>query len=187
MDFLAGNSLQYLLNAPLVCGCSMAFRSLYKDLIFPIPRNLENVIHDYWITILIGAVSKISPLPEAMVKYRQHSGQQVGLLSLIPDSSKTKTQDNLLKTALNKYSFEQELARLEIIQERLLEYSSKLPNDFQSKALRDLEQRIIHLSAREKIHKRLKRRLPIILRELTSLRYSRYSNGIRSAVKDLLF
>jgi hypothetical protein len=52
--------------------------------------------------------------------------------------------------------------------------------------LSGLEERIAHLSARANLPSRRLSRLQDVLRELLSRRYHLYSNGVYSAIKDLL-
>ena len=56
-------------------GATMAFRIAYRDLILPIPPAW---VHDAWIALLISAVAHCALVPQPLIQYRQHSGQQLG-------------------------------------------------------------------------------------------------------------
>lgn len=186
--FLAGDSFSILLYHNVISGCSMAFRAKYKNIILPIPENLNLIVHDHWIGLLLSSVAKIGLLKEPLVKYRQHPKQQIGVRGCAVDGLKTNSPSYFLKhlsTRFNtKYSFEDILERLEIIRQRIIPISDG--NALSKKVLDDVGKHITHLRSRTEIKNRLKESLPIIIKELVTLRYHRYSNGIRSAIKDLI-
>jgi glycosyltransferase involved in cell wall biosynthesis len=72
---LRGKGFAVLLRQWVVTGATMMFRAEYRREVLPIP---ESWIHDGWIAFLIGAVAPISLIQAPTVKYRQHSGQQIG-------------------------------------------------------------------------------------------------------------
>lgn len=179
-----------LIYRNVVSGCAMAFRAEFKKLILPVPYNLHNVIHDYWVAILLSSVCKIDLISEPLVKYRQHTGQQIGvrdkLSGLNTDSNqkaRTFSIAGLLEHLDHAYSFENALARLEAIRSRILLSEGK----FYKNSINELTRHINHLRARTEIRNNLLLRVPVIIKELTLLRYHRYSSGIFSALKDLLF
>ena len=82
------------------------------------------------------------------------------------------------------YSFDDIMERLEIIRRRIIPISDE--NAISKINLDDIGSHILHLRSRTEIKKGTQRRYPItiIIRELMTFRYHRYSNGIGSAVKD---
>lgn len=82
---LDGKALELLIKGNFVTGATMAFRSKYKDIILPIPDDLllRVWVHDGWISFLIAAVGSITLIPKSLIKYRQHSNNQVGLRDVI--------------------------------------------------------------------------------------------------------
>ncbi|MBC7797300.1 MAG: glycosyltransferase family 2 protein, partial [Pyrinomonadaceae bacterium] len=74
-----GRGAMILLNRNVVSGCMTAFRARYKNLILPIPDDLDYVIHDFWIVLLMLTVGETRLIAETLVKYRQHASQQIGL------------------------------------------------------------------------------------------------------------
>jgi len=178
-----GDGLAVILDGNVVSGCMMAFRAKYKDLLLPIPNDIQGVIHDHWIALLMLTVAKVNLIPERLVKYRQHSGQQLGM-SII-----TKTPVGLREKIALKPDFQVQQFKLEDLKKRLYDRITAQAENYQGNKkdlLNDLNERIRHIHARTKIAKSRKLGVPLIIKELFTLRYHRYSNGWRSAVKDLL-
>jgi glycosyltransferase involved in cell wall biosynthesis len=72
------NVFQTLLRGNVVTGATLAFRSTLRRLVLPIPD--ETILqHDAWIALIVSAVAPVFFLNEPLIKYRQHSGQQIGV------------------------------------------------------------------------------------------------------------
>lgn len=187
--FLKGESFSILLYRNVVSGCAMAFRTEFRKYIVPMPEDLQYVIHDYWISILLSTICKIELINEPLVKYRQHSKQQVGagkgvIGGALTPVRYTKSLKSFQARLDQIYSFVNLLDRLEMVRKRIL----ITDDNFYRKAINKLTEHIVHLRARTKVQNKSRwRRLPVILKEIVSLRYRRYSNGLASALKDLLF
>lgn len=178
-----GDGLAIILDDNVVSGCMMAFRAKYKDLLLPIPNDIQDVIHDYWIALLMLTVAKVNLIPKRLVKYRQHSGQQLGM------SVATKTPESLREKIAIKHDFQMQQFKLEDLKKHLNDRITAQGENYQSNKkvlLNELNERLRHTQARIKIAKSRKLGVPLIIKELFTLRYHRYSNGWRSAVKDLL-
>jgi glycosyltransferase involved in cell wall biosynthesis len=178
-----GDGLAVILDGNVASGCMMAFRAKYKNLLLPIPNDIQDVIHDHWIALLMSTVAKVNLIPERLVKYRQHSGQQLGM------SVTTKTSLALREKIAIKPDFQVHQFRLEDLKKRLNDRINAQAENYQDNKkdlLNDLNERIRHIQARTKITKNRKLSVPLIIKELFTLRYHRYSNGWRSAIKDLL-
>ncbi|HZK54080.1 MAG TPA: glycosyltransferase family 2 protein [Desulfosporosinus sp.] len=167
-----GKGFEVLLKHNVVTGAAMAFRTDYKKLIFPIP---ELWIHDGWIILLLSAVGEIQCIDQTLIKYRKHALQQVGAVepSLRHELRKVKETD---RSTYLLYA-RQYLVALE----RLLSVYTHVKNP---ETMRLLADKAKHLLVRANIDRKLSR-LPIISKELVTLNYFRYSNGIRSFLKDL--
>lgn len=61
----------------VVTGCTIMSKKEYIKDILPIPDN-KNVLHDHFISLVVGNKSIISYLDEPTIKYRQHAKNQVG-------------------------------------------------------------------------------------------------------------
>jgi hypothetical protein len=165
-----------LLTGSTVTGATTAFRARFRSLVLPIPEDLA-LIHDGWLALLIGAVAGISCIAEPLVKYRQHGGQQVGALA-------RKEPGRGVSNALHRTNpYEESLVIARCVRQRLRD---RIDTFDPGKALPDLEARIAHLEARADLPKGQFQRAQCVLREFVTLRYHRYSNGVYSAIKDLL-
>lgn len=172
-----------LLARNVVAGATMAFRSRFKDLLLPIPEeyNLKRegriLLHDGWIALLVSAVAGVTITDGPLMKYRQHARQQVG--------SKEDAAAGVasLRAAVSRPNvFAVEIGQLTAARDRL---AAKAPAA-SARAVSKLDSKVAHLRARAEMPGRGARRLPRVLREVLTLRYHRYSNGVRSAAKDLL-
>ena len=187
--FAGGKALEVLLDHNVVTGAAMLFRADFRDLVLPFPVDLMHdgwkVIHDGWIALLAAAVSKLIFVAEPLIKYRQHSHQQLGVLSAIADSNVPPprfTIDGALASARRQNTFSPEIHFLKTIEGRLAANDTK----YSSEAARaELKTRIDHLETRADMSRSFANRVPTVLRELLTFRYHRYSNGWSSAAKDL--
>lgn len=175
-----GGGFDALLQGATVTGATAAFRSRFKPLVLPFPTDL-NVIHDAWISMLVTAVSRVLPVEDRLIKYRQHASQQVGALERnVPRTARSPAEAREAFGRQNPYA--ETLAIARAVHQRL----GDCREDFDSRAvLRGLEAKIDHLTVRARLSPLKLTRAPFVMRELLTGRYHRYSNGLRSAVKDL--
>ena len=173
---MKGEIFKTLLKHNVVTGATMAFRSEYKNILLPIPKNF---IHDEWIALLLGVFSKIVPISDKLIRYRIHPNQQIGVsqLSLEEELRKTKEIGNeeYLK-AKKKY---QEAKKI-IINYSIIANKDKL-------IIKYLDNKINFMEYRAKIHKtnnKLKR-VPLVLKNVVNAHYFLYSSGFKSIMKDL--
>jgi len=172
--------MEVLLPGWTVTGATMAFRSKFRALVIPIPDDLP-VIHDGWIAAVVGAVAEVEFIEDPLVMYRQHAQQQIGTPKA---RTLTQTKKADLREAMNRTNPYDKLILVgETVCARLLEHSQMFEC---SEALRKLNSHMSHLRTRERLPKNKLQRVPDVSRELLALRYHRYSNGLYSAVKDLL-
>ena len=187
--FAEGKALDVLLDHNVVTGAAMLFRADLRELVVPFPLDLTQygwkVIHDGWIALLAAAVSKLIFVAEPLISYRQHSAQQLGVLSAIANSNVQPpplTLDRALASARRQNIFSPEIHLLKTIERRLAAHAEK----YSSEAARaELRMRIDHLETRAEMSRTFAHRIPAVLRELLTFRYHRYSNGWASAAKDL--
>lgn len=181
----AGKGLGELLSGATVTGATAALRADLKELVLPIPEGLP-LIHDAWIALLAACVAEVSPVEEPLVLYRRHAGQQVGPLErkTAAGGFGALAAGEAASALVRANPYEATLAVARAARERLLEFAGE---GFETAAaLAELGARIAHLEARQKLPRsRLRRAVPV-LRELLTLRYRHYSNGVASAAKDLL-
>ncbi len=181
--FTNGNALRIVLNNNVISGCMMAFRAKYRDFLLPIPNDIPGVIHDYWIAAAMLTAAKTRLIPQKLVKYRQHGGQQLGL------SSGSKSLKGADRGVAKKNYFEEQKHKFENFRKHLTDLppaaNGKHGFDRQ-KAFEELEAQLKHISERTRIVENPRLRALLVARELISRRYHRYSNGWMSAATDLL-
>ncbi len=173
-EFIGGASLEHLLKGAYVWGCMMAFRASYKNLVLPIPETLPGIIHDSWAAILIAAVAAIEPIPQRLVKYRQHTAQQLG--------QQAADEMNFVENIGKKYNYDEEITRLDGVRQRLEDVAAPFPA---AEALKIINSRLHHFEQRREIERGGARKLRLVARELFSRRYHRHTSGFKSAIKDL--
>ena len=176
----SGRVLDVLLPGWTVTGATMAFLANFKNLVLDIPTDLP-LIHDGWIALLIASVADVSFIEEPLIKYRQHSHQQIGARERKPDGSGGPA---LVKKAIRRSNPYFTMIAIGMrAHDRLSQFRDVYKCD---RALAMLSARIRHLHARASLPQQKFSRLGHVLRELLSRRYHLYSNGVYSAVKDLL-
>jgi glycosyltransferase involved in cell wall biosynthesis len=170
----SGRSVRILLNHNVVTGATMAFRARFRGFVLPIP---ENWVHDAWIALLLSVVADLAVIEEPLIRYRRHANQQIGPVNFTFAGHLARAKT----TGAHEYSA---LARqFNLARERLLSAG----HDPRIQAvIPDFEMKIKHLKARALVDTKKLSRLPRILEELLSRRYHRFSEGWKSAAKDLL-
>jgi len=180
--FTDGKFLEILLRRNVVTGSTMAFRSEFKELFFPIP---DVWVHDGWIALLTAFVSDLSIIPQPLIKYRQHSMQQVGAgdepFTLYEKINKKIDQLKNLRSSF--YNFQSECIRYKLAYEHLV--TSQFPS-LKINKIPLLKARFSHFCVRTNLPVSRRKRIPLILKELLNMNYHRYSNGIYSFSGDLL-
>jgi glycosyltransferase involved in cell wall biosynthesis len=160
-------------------GATMTFRARFRDWILPIPSDVS-LIHDGWIALMISMLAPVEIIPEPLIRYRAHPAQQIGTPL---NGSVDRIENRSLRDAARRQNlFHPEIRKLEVALDRLGTNTRYLT----SKEVTDLSQRLHHLQIRATVRGNRVTNLPDVLRELITLRYHRYSNGVFSALKDLL-
>jgi Glycosyl transferase family 2 len=166
--------IKLLLNRNVVTGATMAFRARFRDLVLPIPKIW---VHDAWIALLVSAIADLAVIREPLIRYRRHTGQQIGPL----DFTFAERVAQAKRTGADEYCV---LAQgFTSARERLLAAGDH--SRIQA-AVTQIEMKVKHLQARAEVARKRLSRLPLVLEELLSGRYHRYSQGWKSAAKDLL-
>ena len=179
-----GRTVDVLLSGWTVTGATMAFRSVFKELVLPVPTDIP-MIHDGWIALMVGVVAPVSFIEGALIRYRQHPQQQVGApsrLRLGYEASRKKLE-TIQEEMHRKNSYSDLINILEKVRQRLLDRREALKDP---KILSLIEKRLKHLKSRANLPEGIVRRSASVLNELITLRYHKYSNGASSAAKDLL-
>jgi glycosyltransferase involved in cell wall biosynthesis len=177
----SGRAFEVLITGWTATGATLAFRSQFVNLILPIPEDIA-MIHDGWIALTVASVADVVIIDEPLIKYRQHSRQQVGA-PLRAQAAVTAGVKGL-EAAFQRRNDNASLHKiLETLEERLTTHK----NTYDSRnALSFIGNYSFHLNVRANLPQRRLNRLPGILRELVTLRYHEYANGFKSAAKDLV-
>jgi glycosyltransferase involved in cell wall biosynthesis len=175
-----GRALDVLLPGWTVTGATMAFRSEFKPLVLDIPEDLA-MIHDGWVALVVAAVAGVALIDEPLIKYRQHSRQQIGAPKKKAGASVGVGELRAALVRANPYGGLIEIGGR--VRQRLVERHDRFDS---GRALPLLDARLKHLRARAGMPAGRVRRLRPVLRELLTRRYHLYSKGVYSAVKDLL-
>lgn len=183
---LSGKIFEVLLNQNIVTGATIAFRSEFQKTFTPIPENVPNLIHDGWIALAIAARAKIEFINAPLMKYRQHTNQQLGI------NFQTRQKQNYEKRkksfADSIHFFQNEQQRLSAMKKIFDEYPV-FENQRESVSIPELieekRQLVEHYKARYALSLNRRRRAIPVLKELVGGRYNRFSRGFLSAIKDL--
>lgn len=170
---LREHAFKNLLARSRITGATMAFRATYQPLLLPIDDS-GPLIHDAWMATLLAAVSEVLPLEEPLIWYRRHAAQQ---------THEAGKGDGIRSADF----YGAHLRQLEAMRDRLDTAGRVFNSDNLDANLRLLDQKIAHVRARLALPTARAPRLAGVLRELGAGRYHRYSNGWRSAARDLVF
>ncbi len=150
-------------------GCCMAFRGKFKSLILPMPveRYFEKGGHDNFILHCIGGVgARVAHVAVPLVAYRQHRAQMHRAIHTQWQARKERPL-HLLQPLIERLSTD--AAREMCVNQEMR------------------EARVRHWRTRLSLPVGTIARIPVIARELLSGRYSEFSEGYKSFLKDLLF
>lgn len=172
----AGRAAEVLMKTNYITGAALAFRSSYRREILPISPRW---IHDYWIASLIGFYGPLIPVPEPLIKYRQHESNQIGQSAAVRP---------IVGSEADVFSLQRE--RYQLLYQRLLDLQARLGQledvPDRDKLMHSLKARIAHVQSRANLPESRLARLPVIAREVASGRYLRYSRrGLWSAFRDI--
>jgi glycosyltransferase involved in cell wall biosynthesis len=168
-----GGGLVWLVTRPSVAGHTLAFRSSARELLLPFSRSCH---YDMWISRLLAATGGLRAIEDTLVEYRLHGTNTLGL-SASSRSAFSKDSWN----APHRWA-DEVVATHELIG-RLHERAPGALRVADEAALGD---RAAHLARRTQLPTSRLRRLGAVGSELFSGRYFRYSNGLRSAGRDLV-
>jgi hypothetical protein len=164
-----------LLAGSTVTGATMAFRQCFTDLVLPIPDDLP-IIHDAWIAVLVSAVAEVAPVSRTLIRYRQHEGQQIGA------TPKVAANAGVTEAMRRRTEYDELIAVGIRVHRRLDDCRDRFESEVASARL---AARLRHMQARVAMPDRLLPRVTRVATELGSGRYHAFSNGLRSAAKDL--
>jgi glycosyltransferase involved in cell wall biosynthesis len=168
----AGDAFEILLRRNLVTGATAVFRRTLLDSAVPFDAAW---VHDEWLAIIAAATSQVEWMPDQLVAYRQHGGNQIGVsmptlrykAARVFEPRGERNQHLALRA-------EGLLARLE-----MLDVAPRIRELARSKAA--------HERFRASLHRNRALRLVPVLREARRGNYGRFSSrGRWDIVRDLM-
>ena len=174
-DIKSGKSLDLLLKNGYTLGSSMAYRVKFADLALPIPRNIY-YDHDDWIALIISALAEVSLVSQPLIKYRQHGRQTSSGMTINAETGIAP----LVKAGKRNNDYQEVINQLGIAEKKLGEKGESA-----KKAVSKIAAAREHISVRADLPKNIFSRSIRVGRELLIGHYHHYSNGFRSALKDL--
>ena len=183
----SGKAFEVLLQHDVVTGATMSFRECFRKAILPFPTGIP-LIHDGWTAVIIAAVSEIARLRQCLVQYRLHDRQCLGI-EPFNQTGRTADLEQVSRLTRRSCYYSEQIQKLEAVRERLARLSTfadaRLPSSTLQARVRYVERLIDHFGTRGGLPSGKFSRAPIVLKELLTLRYHRYSRGWLSAVRDL--
>jgi glycosyltransferase involved in cell wall biosynthesis len=182
---ICGDLFPLLLRRDVVIGAAMAFRSRYKPYVIPIPTDIPSMIHDGWITTMIAVMSKSVYLDEALVMYRQHEGQQTGIDNYVPVVRRLKWKEAW--EAVSAYHWKRR-SKVDQLKRNLVS-RAEIPEEIETIINEEIEREEgywRHCEFRKSLSRSRLKRIGPVCRELFDGAYHHYSNGMRSAMRDLV-
>jgi len=167
-------ALSVLIRRCVVTGATLAFRSNLREHIVPIPSAC---FHDAWIACVAAARSRIVVIDMPLIMYRQHDanvigGKRIGYFSKVTQAINA-----------SPIWFDIEISRSIDLMKRLRIIDD---NRVEEKYLNELNEKILHLQNRRGIFScNIFGRLFLVMSELFSLRYFKFSEGLGAAFVDL--
>ncbi len=174
-----GQAFQVLLKCIPAHGFTLAFRANLRPLILPIPSGAHMFCgHDSWTAFIISAFKEVALIPEQLVKYRLHSDQvTVGTLF------RSITGRLKLARSRNIDYYKREIAYHKEIRDRISLFDNERNL---SKLIAVVDDKLNYFIANVNQPACKIKRLPLIIRGLFKGWYRAYTNGLRSAVRDLI-
>jgi glycosyltransferase involved in cell wall biosynthesis len=161
--------------AQMAAGATMAYASRYAGSIFPLP---DGWTHDAWIATIVAAQSRVALIREPLNLYRQHVAQVYG-------ASSTPASRRLHARARSGSSehFVQTAGRYRALLDRLHDRVTLDPI-----FVAQVRAKVDHWQNRGAMRQRNRiARWAVVAGELLRGRYTRYSQGLRSAAMDCLY
>jgi hypothetical protein len=176
----ARGALTALVSGRTVTGATLAFRSRFRTLVLPTPEGIAPMLHDGWIALAIGAVAGVAFIEEPLIAYRQHGRQQIGA----HEAFDARPRPGPIASASHVNNYPMHLASLGALRERLAAGAAGPEGVVAAGRITVI---LRHFDMRAQLPSRRLSRLPLILRALAGRRYHDYGNGVRSAIKDLVW
>lgn len=189
-----GDLVRLLVQFTFVTGATMVFRSDLRDVLIPMPHNWH---HDAWVALVGTFLRPYALIEEPLMLYRTHGGQAVGVPEravtniwemrwrLAADPSQVDVHRQRRRTEAER--FRKLVERFETEGRVYLETAGLVAPANIAEMVAELEERARHSSVRGALPDRRLKRIPLVLKELRTGRYRRFSAGLLSAAQDVLY
>lgn len=185
---MRSDPLSVLLSRQVVSGCTAAIRRELLECIVPLPSGvhsaLGDMMYDRWISLVAGAVAPVLPIPERLVSYRIHAGQQVGIPAL---GLRRLAPQLALKAGQFLPGRSERIGRFDYHVAHMAEVTKRLESTDMDTGDSHLRLRLAsqHLQARGELTRSSRRRIAPIARHYRDEDgYRRFALGLSSAVSD---
>jgi glycosyltransferase involved in cell wall biosynthesis len=169
-------SLQTLIDPSFVTGATVLLRRELLRYALPIPAELPaRMIHDGWLAVVAAAIGRLNSLDQPTMLYRQHAGQQAGLIR--PETSPKSMQlprEKFAALAINNGKLHQALA-------------SRVAAEAVPGVLEEVRLRAAHFRRRAELPVNRLRRVGPVFAEWRQGTYRRFSRRpLFAAVRDIV-
>jgi hypothetical protein len=173
----------------IVSGCTAAIRKELLPALLPFPSGLHpalpTMMYDRWISLLAAAAGSVLVVPERLVDYRIHPGQQIGIPAL---SLRRIAPQTTLRVGQFVAPKIEKTGRFAYQQEHVKEIGKRLVAADMDSGDSELWVRLAdeHLRTREQLTSSRRGRVRPITRDyLGADGYRRFSLGLAAALSDL--
>jgi glycosyltransferase involved in cell wall biosynthesis len=167
-----GRAFETLIRRNLATGATVMFRRRLLASSVPFAAGW---VHDEWLAIIAAAVSQIDWMPDHLIGYRQHSGNQIGVAA------------PTLRYKIARV-FEASGDRPQVLADRAIELRERLASIGASGPVLALaDGKVAHQRARATLPPSRMRRIAPVVREALTGRYRRFSSrGRLDIARDIL-
>jgi glycosyltransferase involved in cell wall biosynthesis len=169
--FPTGEFTKYCLNR-VILGATITMKAKLRDYLLPLP---DHWAHDTWVSFAGSLIMEVIALPKKLNKYRQYSHQLYGVSFYTLDRYKLAKKVGNINFIEQATKWKEGLTRLSS-DERLI---------IDQNILNQISDLIEHLEIRGNINGSIVKRMPVILKEIATKRYHKYSNGWKSVAMDI--
>lgn len=160
-----GRGYKTLFKSFVVTGATLSIRKSCLKELMPFPTHIPELIHDGWIALILNLRDQIYFIPETLVSYRIHHGQQVGFGGkarfVTLKERMTRDRQEKLKPLIERADYLSDL----------YEELKKTPN-IPSQKLKELNRIRSHFRSRCKLPRLRIFRLPRVFYETVQGRYT---------------
>jgi glycosyltransferase involved in cell wall biosynthesis len=168
-----GDAFATLLRRNLVTGATVMLRRRLLDAAVPFPGTW---VHDEWLAIIASAAGTLRLLPEPLIDYRQHGGNQIG-------ARRPTMRDRWAKLREPR---EPRASRLIERTQALVAALEALGDAVPPERLAAARARLAHETRRRSLPRLPIARVPAIARAAARGNYGRYSRGAIDILRDLV-